>query len=186
MKIEVKNMVCNRCIAAVAALFSEMKIKVQHVSLGEVEIADSLSEKELRQVNVRLQQAGFALLEDAAGKQIERMKSLIIQKISSLDLSDDFVLSEYLSAALRRDYRSLSKLFSHNEGLTVERFFILQKIEKVKELLAYRELNLTEISQVLGYKSVQHLSGQFKKITGFSPSQFSKSANGGRIALDLV
>jgi len=186
MKIAVKNMVCNRCISAVESIFEELRIKINHISLGEVETDNTISEKELERLNFKLKTTGFEILEDSSKKQIEKIKNLIIQKISEEDLDEDFILTEFLSSELHKDYSSISKLFSQNESVTLEQYFILQKIEKVKELLLYKEFNLTEISQKLGYKSVQHLSSQFRKITGFSPTQFLKSKDKKRIALDKV
>jgi len=186
MKIAVKNMVCNRCIAAVESIFEDLGIKINQISLGEVETENEISDKQIETLNVKLKSTGFEILEDSSKKQIEKIKTLIIQKISEEDLDEDFILSEYLSSELHKDYSSISKFFSQNENVTLEQYFILQKIEKVKELLLYKEFNLTEISQKLGYKSVQHLSNQFKKITGFSPTQFLNSKENKRIALDKV
>lgn len=178
-------MVCNRCISAVEAIFDELKIEVSDINLGEVETKNEISDKDLNQLNAKLKSTGFEILEDSSKKQIEKIKNLIIQKTSEEDISDDFIISEFLSSELNKDYSAISKLFSQNENVTLEQYFILQKIEKVKELLLYKEFNLTEISQKLGYKSVQHLSNQFKKITGFSPTQFLNSKEK-RIALDKV
>ena len=186
MKISIKNMVCNRCISAVQSIFDELKIDINQISLGEIETKNDISNKKLETLNSELKLSGFEILEDASKKQIEKIKTLIIQKISQEDLGDDFILSEFLSSELHKDYSSISKLFSQNENVTLEQYFILQKIEKVKELLLYKEFNLTEISQKLGYKSVQHLSNQFKKITGFSPTQFLNSKEKKRIALDKI
>ncbi len=186
MKIAVKNMVCNRCISAVESILKDLKIEVNQISLGEVETKNQISDKELETLNLKLKSTGFEILEDFSKKQIEKIKTLMITKIAEEDLGDDFILSEFLSSKLHRDYSSISKLFSQNENVTLEQYFILQKIEKVKELFLYKEFNLTEISQKLGYKSVQHLSNQFKKITGFSPTQFLNSKEKKRIALDKV
>ncbi|MDN5626959.1 AraC-type DNA-binding protein [Epilithonimonas bovis DSM 19482] len=186
MKIFIKNMVCSRCIAAVDSIFNNMGIDVSQISLGEAETKNHLSDNTLRNLDLKLKSIGFEIVQDATQKLIEKIKTLVIQKVSEEDLPDDFVLSQFLSSALHRDYSALSKLFSQNENVTLEHYFILQKIEKVKELLLYRERNLTEISQKLGYKSVQHLSAQFRKITGLSPTQFLNSKERKRIALDKI
>ena len=186
MKIFIKNMVCSRCIAAVDSIFNNMGIDVSQISLGEVETKNHLSDNTLRTLDLKLKSIGFEIVQGATQKLIEKIKTLVIQKVSEEDLPEDFVLSQFLSSTLHRDYSALSKLFSQNENVTLEHYFILQKIEKVKELLLYRERNLTEISQKLGYKSVQHLSAQFRKITGFSPTQFLNSKERKRIALDKI
>lgn len=178
-------MVCNRCISAVQAIFDELEIEISNIDLGEVETMNEISDKVLQNLNSKLKSTGFEILEDSSKKQIEKIKNLIIQKISEEDITEEFILTEFLSSELNKDYSAISKLFSQNENVTLEQYFILQKIEKVKELLLYKEFNLTEISLKLGYKSVQHLSNQFKKITGFSPTQFLNS-NEKRIALDKV
>ena len=171
---------------AVSQIFKDLGIETVSVQLGVAETQNDLHEKELKNLNNQLKKIGFEILEDQSQKQIEQTKNLIIQKIAELDISEDFLLSEFLSDKMHRDYSSISKLFSQNENVTLEQHFILQKIEKVKELLLYKEFNLTEISQKLGYKSVQHLSNQFKKITGFSPTQFLNSKEKKRIALDEI
>ena len=138
----------------------------------------------MQQLNSRLLQLGFEILDDKKQKQIEKIKSLLIKKVQSGDVEEHFSISEYLSNALHKDYSYISRLFSEVEGITVEQFFILQKIEKVKEWLVYGELNLSEISFRLGYSSVAHISAQFKKITGLTPSHFKKLGNPQRKSLD--
>lgn len=186
MKIFIKNMVCSRCISAVEAVFSEAGFPPQKVQLGEVEISDEIPQHQLKKLQHQLENSGFEILEDQSGKLIEKIKTLIIEKIASLDIEENFKLSEFVSSHLHREYSALSKLFSQQENVTLEQYFILQKIEKVKELLAYGENTLTEIATLLGYKSVQHLSSQFRKTTGFSPSEFSKLKNKPRKSLDKI
>ncbi|WP_228373887.1 helix-turn-helix domain-containing protein [Epilithonimonas tenax] len=185
MKISIKNMVCDRCLSAVQAIFDALKIEISDINLGEVETKNQISDDDLQKLSTRLRSTGFEILEDSTKKQIEKIKNLIIQKISEEDIEEYFVLSDFLSSGLNKDYSAISKLFSQNENLTLEQYWILQKMEKVKELLLYKEFNLTEISLKLGYKSVQHLSNQFKKMTGFAPTQFVHSKEK-RIALDKV
>jgi AraC-like DNA-binding protein len=186
MKIFVKNMVCNRCISAVLAIFNEININVKSINLGEVETESEVSDKDLSTIENLLQEAGFERIKDSAHQLIEKIKNFIIIKISELDIDENFLLSEFLSSKLHKDYSSLSKAFSQNENITLEQFFILQKIEKVKELLLYNELTLTEIAGKLGYKSVQHLSSQFRNITGFTPTEFKKLKVHSRKPLDQV
>lgn len=171
---------------AVSKIFNDLEIKTISVQLGEVETKNLLSKTELSLLNSELKKIGFEILEDVAHQQIEAVKKLIIQKIATLDIPEDFLLSEFLSGKMYKDYSAISKLFSQNENITLEQFFILQKIEKVKELLFYNEFTLTEISGKLGYKSVQHLSAQFKNITGFTPTEFKKLKDNRRISIDKV
>ncbi len=118
--------------------------------------------------------------------QIEQIKKVIILKINELDIDEDFIWSKFISNHFCKDYSLLAKTFSLNENVTLEQYFILQKIEKAKELLLYNEFTLTEISIKLGYKSVQHLSAQFKNTTGFSPTSFKKLKSKNRISLDQI
>lgn len=186
MKINVKNMVCNRCIAAVQNIFDDLKIPLTHIELGEIETRESLTQNDLRSLDERLKKTGFELLEDAAKTQIEKTKNLIILKINDLDIPEDFILSKFIADHFAKDYSALSKVFSMNENVTLEQYFILQKIEKAKELLLYNEFSLTEISQKLGYRSVQHLSAQFKNTTGFTPTSFKNLKSKNRTALDQI
>jgi AraC family transcriptional regulator len=171
MNIYIKNMVCPRCISAVEQVFSGLGIKPLYVHLGEAHLKEPLAPEQLQRLDAELRQLGFELLEDARKKQIEKIKSLIIEQVHYKE-DVRFSLPELLSNALHKEYSYLSKLFSETEGMTIEHFVILQRTEKVKELLAYNEMNLNEIAFKLDYSSVAHLSAQFKKVTGLTPTQF--------------
>ena len=186
MQIFIKNMVCNRCITAVEDVFRNSEIDFVSVNLGWVETTNDLSNNKLQKLNENLQKIGFEILENASQKQIEIIKKLILEKVQNLDINEDFLLSKYLSEQLNKEYSNISKIFSQTENITLEQYYILQKIEKVKELLIYRELTLSQIADKLGYKTVQHLSQQFKKITGFSPSQFQELKEKKRLPIDLI
>lgn len=179
-------MVCNRCISAVKDIFNTHKIKILSVDLGLVETKSPISDLDLELIESDLESLGFSFIKTNAIQLIEKIKKIIILKIGGLDISEDFLLSSFLSTNLHKDYSMLSKTFSQNQSITLERYFILQKIEKVKELLLYNEFNLTEISGKLGYKSVQHLSSQFRTATGFAPSEFKKLKGSNRKALDHI
>jgi AraC-like DNA-binding protein len=186
MKIFVKNMVCGRCISAVSNIFNEINIKVKAIHLGEVETEAEVSDQDMESLENILLKTGFERIKDSTHQLTEKIKNFIIIKISELDIDDNFLLSEFLSSKLHKDYSSLSKTFSQNENITLEQFFILQKIEKVKELLLYNEFTLTEIAGKLGYKSVQHLSSQFRNSSGFTPTEFKKLKVHNRKPLDFV
>ncbi|MCU7547593.1 helix-turn-helix domain-containing protein [Chitinophagaceae bacterium LB-8] len=186
MKLFIKNMVCSRCIMTVEQILKEHGIKTEKVNLGEAELAEPLSDTERDQINQSLQKVGFELLDDLKKQQIEKIKSLIIQKVQSGEIEEHFILSNFLAASMFKDYSYLSKLFSEQQGITIEQFFIQQKIEKVKEWLIYDEFALNEISWKLGYSSVQHLSAQFKRVTGMTPSTFKKTGNVHRKTLDNI
>lgn len=179
-------MVCGRCISAVEGIFNDFNISIQSIQLGEVETEADISEADIQSIEEKLEETGFERIKDSAHQLIEKIKNLIIVKISELDIDEDFLLSEFLVSELHKDYSSLSKTFSQNENITLEQFFILQKIEKVKELLLYNEFTLTEIAGKLGYKSVQHLSSQFRNSTGFTPTEFKKLKIHNRKPLDSV
>lgn len=179
-------MVCGRCISAVTSIFNEVQVKIKSINLGEVETASDVSEQDLENIEKKLSEIGFERIKDSAHQLIEKIKNLIITKISELDIDENFLLSEFLISKIHKDYSSLSKTFSQNENVTLEQFFILQKIEKVKELLLYNEFTLTEIAGKLGYKSVQHLSSQFRNSSGFTPTEFKKLKVHNRKPLDLI
>ncbi|HEY4206531.1 MAG TPA: AraC family transcriptional regulator [Puia sp.] len=184
MILYIKNMVCPRCILAVEQELKKHTDQPFKVSLGEVALEEALSERASQQFREGLQVLGFELLDDQRQRQIEKVKNLLIGLVQKGDLEDHFSLSTYLGSALQKEYTTVSRLFSEVEGITIEQYFILLKIEKVKEWLAYDELTLSEIAWKLGYSSTAHLSSQFKKITGLTPSHFKKTGNSRRTSLD--
>ena len=167
-------MVCSRCEMAVRTLFDEMIISVLSIKLGEVELSKTLENLEKIQLSEKLKALGFELLDDKISKTIERIKNRIIDLVHHQNEQLKINLSSYLSEDLNQDYSALSNLFSETEGITIEHYFIAQKIERVKELLIYNELSLSEIAFQLNYSSVAHLSNQFKKTTGITPTQFKQ------------
>lgn len=179
-------MVCERCISAVLAIFEKEGIKVKSIRLGEVETESELSENNLHNIEKMLKEIGFEIIKSSSQQLIESIKNLIILKIGRLETDENFLLSNFLSNALHRDYSALSKAFSQNENMTLEQYYILQKIEKVKELLFNNDFTLTEIAIHMGYKSVQHLSSQFKNSTGYTPTEFKKLEVNKRKPLDHV
>ena len=171
MKLYIKNMVCPRCIKAVEQVLLNAGAKPAYIHLGEVILQEPLSLPQLKSVGSELKQLGFELLDDNKKQLIDKIKSIVIEHIHYHD-DEKFIFSEVLSEKLHKEYSVISKLFSETEGITIEQYVIHQKIEKVKELLVYNEMNLNEISFKLNYSSVAHLSAQFKKITGLTPTQF--------------
>lgn len=174
MKLYIRNMVCGRCKMVVKSELEKLGLHPLSIELGEVEIKESSIDKIRAELLHNLQSLGFDLIDDKKSKTIEKIKNLIIDLVQNKNNQISTNLSDYLSEALRQDYSTLSNLFSEVESTTIEKYFINQKIEKVKELLMYDEMTLNEIAFLLNYSSVAHLSNQFKKITGFSPSYFKK------------
>ena len=167
-------MVCSRCKMVVKDELIKLRLHPTSVELGEVEIKEELNTKKKEEVNMVLRSFGFELIDDKKSKLIEKIKNTIVDLVhySEEQLQTNF--SEHISQLLHHDYNYLSNLFSEVEGTTIEKYFISQKMEKVKELLKYDELSLSEIAERLGYSSVAYLSGQFKKQTGLTPT-FYKS-----------
>jgi AraC family transcriptional regulator len=157
-----------------------------NVTLGEVETTHELSKEVLEQLEKNLGALGFELLDNSKNQIIEKIKNIIIQRVHHADNEEYHNFSEILSKALHKDYSYLSNLFSEVEGITIEKYIINQKIEKVKELIIYDELSLSEIAYQLGYSSVAHLSNQFKKVTGLTPSHFKQLGEKRRKPLDKV
>lgn len=170
-------MVCNRCITAVKQELEKQGLHPEKVTLGEVILEEStLSKEQLDKLDSALEQLGFERIDDRKARLIEAIKNKVIQIIHHSEKVDlKFNWSTVLSEELNYEYNYLSNLFSSVEGITLEQYIIRQRIERAKELLFYDELNLSQISSRLGYSSVAHLSAQFKKVTGFTPSEMKKS-----------
>lgn len=166
-------MVCPRCIAAVEQTFKQFGYEPVYVNLGEVLLNSTITEDELNKIAAALANQGFELLDDQKKQLIVKIKAVIIEELQNLE-KGSISFSDVIAKRINKDYSSLSKLFSSTEGITIEQYIILQKIEKVKELIVYDELSLSEIAYKLGYSSVAHLSAQFKKVIGLSPSEFKK------------
>ena len=177
-------MVCSRCEMAVRTVFEKMEIPILTMQLGEVGISENLDENQKQLLSENLKALGFELLDDKISKTIERIKNLIIDVVHYQNEKLKINLSSYIVEDLKQDYSALSNLFSETEGITIEHYFIAQKIEKVKELLIYNELSLSEIAFQLNYSSVAHLSNQFKKTTGITPTQFKQLKDKKRKQID--
>ena len=180
-------MVCDRCIRVVRDELEKLGLRIGGVELGKATIANDSGKPDLEAVKQMLRINGFEYLEDRKAQLVEQVKRLILELIRSGQLEHMTAkLSVYLAKQLGKNYAYLSSLFSSVAGITIERFMILQKIERVKEQLAYDELSLSEIAYRLGYSSVQHLSAQFKTVTGLSPSHFKGLRSTARRPLDSV
>lgn len=177
-------MVCGRCEMAVKKILEEMKITALSVKLGEVEITADLDANQKQLLSKNLNALGFELLDDKISKTIERIKNRIVNLVHYQKDQLKINLSTYIADDLKQDYSALSNLFSETEGITIEHYFIAQKIERVKELLIYNELSLSEIAFQMNYSSVAHLSNQFKKTTGITPSQFKQLKDKKRKQID--
>ncbi len=179
-------MVCNRCIMVVGNELEKLGFSPVDISLGEVGFDRELTDTERQTIGNHLQSFGFELIDDRKSRLIGQIKTAIIELVHHQDSDLKTNLSDYLGNRLHHDYTYLSNLFSEVEGTTIEKYFIAQKIEKVKELLVYDELTLSEIAFRLNYSSVAHLSNQFKKVTGLTPSYFKNIREIRRKPLDEV
>lgn len=186
MKLHIKNMVCNRCKMVVKAELEKLGLKPLLVELGEVTLAENISLEDKIKISDNLTHFGFELLEDKKTQIAEQIKTTIINLVHYTQEPLKINLSAYLSEQLKLEYTSLSSIFSEVENQTIEKYFIAQKIEKAKEMLTYGELTLSEIAYQLNYSSVAHLSAQFKKVTGITPSAYKAASTDSRKTLDEV
>ncbi|SHM14389.1 transcriptional regulator, AraC family [Flavobacterium chilense] len=177
-------MVCGRCKMVVKSEFEKLGLQTISVELGEVELQHDIADSQKEILLKNLQALGFDFIDDKKSKTIEKIKNLIVDLVHHKNNELKVNLSDYLVENLNQDYSTLSNLFSEIENTTIEKYFISQKIEKVKELLIYNELSLSEIADMLNYSNVAHLSNQFKKITGFTPTYFKQLKDKKRIQIE--
>ncbi len=185
--IYIKNMVCNRCIEAVRQIAGKLSLDVSDIQLGELVLAEASPPIDYPALDEKLEAQGFQRLDDKKSQWVEKIKAFVIESLYGNESglkSQNF--SQRLQTKLGADYGYLSSLFSEIEGVTLEKYLILQRIERAKELLAYEEMTLTQIADSLDYSSVAHLSGQFKKVTGLSPSHFKKMKDIKRQPIDKL
>ena len=177
MKLYIKNMVCIRCKMVVKAELEKLGLHYTTVELGEAEIMENISVPQHDQFKAALLKSGLELMDDKKSVLIGKIKNVIIELTHYSEEPLRINFSEFLSQKLNHDYTYLANLFSEVQGTTIEKFFIAHKIERVKELLVYNELSLTKIAYLMHYSSVSHLSAQFKKVTGLTPSHFKQLKN---------
>jgi len=180
-------MVCPRCVAAVKETLGNLGIPYSEVVLGRVSLDIETKSIDMDLLDLELRKIGFELIRDKKDILVSQVKALIVNYIhhsGETDMKINF--SDYITSKVGKDYSAISKLFSERENTTIEKYIIAQKIERVKELLSYDDLTLSEISYQMGYSSVQHLSGQFKKLVGKTPSQYKKQGVHSRKNLDSV
>ncbi len=179
-------MVCIRCQMVVKAELEKIGLPYTYVKIGEADIVGNVENEQLKQLGLALKKSGLLLMDDKKSILVEKIKSAIIELVHYTEEQIKVNLSDYLSEKLNYDYTYLANLFSEVKGITIEKFYLTHKIERVKELIVYDELNLTEIAYKMHYSSVAHLSNQFKKFTGLTPSHFKKLKNKRRDTLEDV
>lgn len=182
----IKNMVCDRCKMAVRKIMTDNKLHITELELGVVKLNDDIDGTLRDKLRNELDALGFELLDDHRQQTIGKIKSAIIKLVHYSNNKSSQNISDYLSGQLHSDYSALSKLFSEVTGITIERYYIEQRIEKVKELIRYDELSLTQISLQMNYSSVAYLSSQFKSVTGMTPTEFKALRKNTRKNLDNI
>lgn len=182
----IKNMVCDRCKMAVDMTLRDEGLHPINVELGEVKVEENINADKRSDLKSDLEKLGFELLDDKRQQTIEKIKNAIIRLVHYKDNNSTLNLSSFLSSELHQDYSALSKLFSEVEGKTIDRYYIGQRIERVKELIKYDELSLTQIALKMNYSSTAYLSNQFKSVTGMTPSQFKALKVNTRKSIDKI
>jgi AraC-like DNA-binding protein len=186
MKLNIQNMVSLRCKIFVKAELDNLGIQYDSVNLGEVNLKNKISDQSKQLLNRALRNVGLEIMEDKNAILVEKIRKIIIEMVHYSDEPLTMCFSNYLKEQLHQDYHILSELFSRTKGITIEHFIILNKVERVKELIMYDELNLTEISYKMNYSSVAHLSNQFKKVTGLTPSFFKRMKRKERVGIESL
>lgn len=179
-------MVCNRCMMVVEQTFQEAGVKIEKIRLGAVETSAEVNDSTIKRIDENLKKVGFEIINDSKSRLIERIKNIIIDLVYNHAVDIKVNYSHYLADELNLEYNYLSTLFSSVEGTTIEKYTINLKTERVKELLVYDEKTLSEIAFEMGYSSTSHLSAQFKKVTGFTPTWFKNLAEQKRKSIDYV
>lgn len=183
----IKNMVCDRCVMAVTNVLAQLGLTPVSVTLGRAELPQPPTDEQRQALRLALDDLGFELIDDQRIRIVEHIKQLLIELTRQSGKRPKTNLSHYLAEQCRHDYSALSRLFSETQGITIEKYFIAQKIERAKELLEYGELSLNEIADQLGYSSAAHLSSQFKTLTGLTPRQYKqRKEEHRRMPLDKV
>lgn len=172
LRLFIKNMVCTRCKMLVKDELSRLGLAFNAVELGSADLVEDISPEQKQSLREALLRSGLELMDDKKGILIQKIKNIIVELVHYKEEPLTIKLSEYLSQKLNRNYTYLANLFSEVQGITIEKYYITQRIERVKELLVYDELSLTEIARLMNYSNVAHLSTQFKKVTGLTPSHF--------------
>jgi AraC-like DNA-binding protein len=179
-------MISNRCKIAVKEELRKLGLHFIVVDLGEVEIMENISAEQREQMKVALLISGFELMDDKKAILIEKIKTAVIEMVHHSDENIKINFSDYLSEKLSHNYTYLANLFSEVQGISIEQFIIAHKIERIKELIIYDELNITEIAWKMNYSSVAHLSNQFKKVTGLTPSHFRQLKDRRRSSIEDI
>lgn len=185
-RIYIKNMVCNRCVMVVRELLERLGLAPYSVSLGEAVLREELTGEKKEELAAELLALGFELIDDRRTRLIEQVRNAIVHLVHAENGRLKTNLSDYITDKVHHDYSYISNLFSEVENTTIEKYFIAQKIERVKELLVYDEMSLGEIADLMNYSSTAHLSAQFKKVTGLTPSHYRQVKDKKRKPLDEV
>lgn len=185
-KVFIKNMVCPRCIQAVRTTFEELNLQVVNIQLGEVSTPNELNDEQKQELKLKLKSLGFELIDNSKNQLVERIKTLLINHIQHSDNPIHINYSDYLSKEIGKDYRYLSSLFPAFTGITIEKYIIQLKVEKIKEYMFYEELSISEIAYKMNYSSPAHLSRQFKQVCGLSPKDYKQQIGANRKSLDQI